>query len=89
MHTFVIKLKRRMDYIEDRHEYYNVYISKCTQCKHFNFDKLKCPAYPNGIPVKYLDGSQVHDKKESDQKGELTSFRFCITPSHFFGYPFP
>ena len=52
-----------MDYIEDRHEYYNVYISK--------FDKLKCPAYPNGIPVKYLDGSQVHDKKESDQKGEF------------------
>ena len=71
MHTFVIKLNRRMDYIEDRHEYYNVYISKCTQCKHFNFDKLKCPAYPNGIPVKYLDGSQVHDKRESDQKGEF------------------
>lgn len=39
--------------------------------RHFNFDKLKCPAYPNGIPVKYLDGSQVHDKKESDQKGEF------------------
>lgn len=96
MHTFVIKLKRRMDYIEDRHEYYNVYISKCTQCKHFNFDKLKCPAYPNGIPVKYLDGSQVHDKKKATKKGvrlpkriQLTSFRFCITPSHFFGYPFP
>lgn len=86
-----------MDYIEDRHEYYNVYISKCTQCKHFNFDKLKCPAYPNGIPVKYLDGSQVHDKRESRPKRgvrlpkriQLTSFRFCITPSHFFGYPFP
>lgn len=56
MHIFVIMSKYKMDYIEDRHEYYNVYISKCTQCKHFNFDKLKCPAYPNGIPVKYLDG---------------------------------
>lgn len=29
------------------------------------------PGIPNGIPVKYLDGSQVHDKKESDQKGEF------------------
>ena len=46
-------------------------INNNTQCKHFNFDKLKCPAYPNGIPVKYLDGSQVHDKRESDQKGEF------------------
>ena len=63
MHIFVIKSKYKMDYIEDRHEYYNVYISKCTQCKHFNFDRLKCPAYPNG--------SQVHDKRESDQKGEF------------------
>ena len=54
MHIFVIMSKYKMDYIEDRHEYYNVYISKCTQCKHFNFDKLK-----------------VHDKRESDQKGEF------------------
>lgn len=58
-----------MKHIEDRHEYYNVYISKCTQCKHFNFDKLNCPAYPKGIPIRFLDGSHIHDKKANDQEG--------------------
>lgn len=69
MIIFVIKQIYTMDKIDDRHEYYKVYTSKCTLCKHFIFDKLKCPAYPNGIPVRYLDGSRAHDKKANDQIG--------------------
>jgi len=46
--------------------------SFCKSCKHFNgADKGTCSAYPDGIPEKFSDKSERHNKTEKDQKGDF------------------
>jgi hypothetical protein len=42
--------------------------NQCQICAHYWGD-LKCRAYPDGIPQKYLEG-ETHDKVTDDQDGE-------------------
>lgn len=55
--------------IDDRHEYFS-YASLCATCVHF--DALKCRAFPNGIPIKYLSGEKKHLQVDKNQVGNTT-----------------
>lgn len=40
----------------------------CNTCKHLK--GLKCPAFPNGIPMPYLSGDAEHGQVIQGQQGE-------------------
>lgn len=49
--------------------------SICFECKHWNEDKIECPAFPldkfeEGIPQEIIDGRNDHSKKIKDQVGD-------------------
>ncbi len=52
------------------YQYYEVYKSKCSQCIHFDFSRLCCPAYQKGIPKRYLSGEEIHTKINKNQTGD-------------------
>ncbi|MFJ1490510.1 hypothetical protein [Capnocytophaga canis] len=64
------KEKDNAFYLDDRHELFSVYRSKCAFCKYFNKHDYYCKAFPNGIPDEYLSGESVHNKVDSRQVGE-------------------
>jgi hypothetical protein len=43
----------------------------CFSCKHFDIEKLNCPAFPEQIPDKILDGSNNHKKPVKGQKTKI------------------
>ena len=58
-----------MEELNDRHEYFNPYLSQCGECKFLNWSSYTCEAFPNGIPDSLLSGKQKHDKPIQGQKG--------------------
>jgi hypothetical protein len=56
--------------IDDRHEIFNIYKSKCGMCKHFQEWDYFCAAFPDGIPDEYLSADKVHDKIDKGQVGD-------------------
>ena len=58
--------------IDDRHEILGLYTSQCANCKHFEEWDYFCAAYPNGIPDNLLSGKEKHNKKRTDQEGNIT-----------------
>jgi hypothetical protein len=50
---------------------FQIYKSLCTYCRHFDMDKLTCPAYPSGIPEDLLSGKNRHEQVRSDQTGSI------------------
>jgi hypothetical protein len=56
--------------LDDRHEWLNIYKSKCHKCKYFEEWDFFCQAFPNGIPDKYLSGDKFHTQNDKDQVGE-------------------
>lgn len=56
---------------------YKPYHSSCSKCKHFDASSYSCPAYPELIPDRFLDGTDVHDKVLPGQNGE-----FVLTPNN-------
>lgn len=57
--------------LDKGHEAYSPYRSKCALCQHFDRIELKCPAFPEGIPERFLTGESVHDSIASDQEGTI------------------
>lgn len=57
--------------IDNNFELYNPYLSICDNCKYFDSIHLKCKAFPEGIPIKYLDGSAQHKKIDKNQTGKF------------------
>ncbi|MDL2297440.1 hypothetical protein LJC68_09100 [Bacteroidales bacterium OttesenSCG-928-B11] len=53
--------------LDDKHEKYPPYSSQCWFCKHFG--NFECPAFPDGIPDKYLSGKRIHDEIDENQVG--------------------
>jgi len=47
------------------------YSSKCAGCAHFDLTDYVCPAFPDGVPDHFLDGSEVHLVVAPDQTGDL------------------
>jgi len=47
--------------------------SICRKCRHFNYDKLFCKAFPenDGIPTEILTGEFDHTVKHPDQKNDI------------------
>lgn len=55
--------------LDHRHEIFSIYGSPCGSCKHFVEDDYYCPAYPDGIPDRLLEGKDSHDEVRKDQTG--------------------
>lgn len=51
----------------------------CSNCKHFNWKKGNCKAFPKGIPLPIKSGEIEHTKRLSGQQGE-TVYQPRITP---------
>lgn len=49
----------------------NIYRSKCSLCKHFDWGKCTCKAYPTYIPDAYVEGDKIHDTVQKDQEGDF------------------
>jgi len=47
------------------------YRSKCALCVHLDSIDFVCPAFPAGIPDRFLDGSADHTARVRGQKGDL------------------
>lgn len=60
---------RKGTILDDRHELFDMYLSPCATCKHFNKDDYYCPAYPDGIPDELLSGKVQHNQVRKDQQG--------------------
>ncbi len=44
----------------------------CVNCKHFDFDKIGCAAFPGqNIPNEILNGDNDHSRPLPDQKNDL------------------
>ena len=54
--------------LEDKHEEYPPYSSKCWFCIHFR--NYECAAFPDGIPDEYLSNKAVHTNIDSNQIGD-------------------
>lgn len=59
-----------MKQIDDTIFRLNIYQSKCSCCKHFNWDTCTCKAYPVYIPDAYVTGDEIHDTVQKNQKGD-------------------
>lgn len=46
--------------------------SQCPNCEWFEEETDNCPAYPKGIPNRYLTGGNKHDKVMDDQDAPVT-----------------
>lgn len=49
--------------------------SKCNNCEWLldDIDGIHvCPAFPDGIPEKYLSGKKIHSKVDDDQMSHFT-----------------
>ena len=46
-------------------------VSRCVICEHYT-KKLKCRAFPNGIPKKIYLNQEKHDKALPEQTGGYT-----------------
>ena len=57
--------------IDKGHESYSPYRSKCALCQHFDSVEMKCQAFPEGIPERFLSGENVHDSIARDQVGPI------------------
>ncbi len=51
------------------YQHYEIYKSKCSICSHFDFTRLCCPAFPKGVPKRYLSGEETHTKIDKKQIG--------------------
>ncbi|MBN2747659.1 MAG: hypothetical protein JXR34_13110 [Bacteroidales bacterium] len=56
--------------IDDRHQIFSLYSSKCGFCQHFQKWDFYCMAFPHGIPDKYLTGEVIHTSVDKDQIGD-------------------
>lgn len=56
--------------IDKGFEVYSSYKSKCTNCQYFDVTIFICNAFPNGIPSRFLSGTDIHNKIVNSQKGE-------------------
>jgi hypothetical protein len=43
----------------------------CFSCKHYDYEKMTCGAYPDGIPEDIRTGEVVHNKVLEGQKGNF------------------
>lgn len=57
--------------INDRHQYYKVYLSVCSHCVLFDVVNINCKAFKNGIPVEILNGSNDHSKPLKGQNNDI------------------
>lgn len=62
--------------IDNGHESYSPNRSKCALSQHFDSVEMKCPAFPEGIPERFLSGKRVHGSIERNQVGTI-----IFTPS--------
>lgn len=60
-----------MKLIDDTIFRLNIYRSKCSSCKHFNWENCTCKAYPEYIPDDYVEGNKVHDSVQRGQEGDF------------------
>jgi len=61
----------KRNFIDDGNEIYQVYSSKCTICKRFNYSEFNCVAFPNGIPEIILSGENDHSEPLSEQDNDI------------------
>lgn len=59
-----------MNTINDKILILDIYKSKCSDCKYFNWDNCTCKAFED-IPSEYLSGEKIHDKVVEGQKGNF------------------
>ena len=56
--------------------------SCCNDCMFFDREidepDNTCPAYPNGIPERYLSGKSIHDTVQQDQVSKATLYHKVI-----------
>jgi len=50
---------------------YNPYKANCNKCVHFIIDHFICSAFPKGIPVEILEGSEKHLKVLKNQDNKM------------------
>lgn len=60
-----------MKQIDDTIFRLNIYRSKCSFCKHFDWDTCTCKAYPTYIPDAYMEGDKIHETVQKDQEGDF------------------
>lgn len=56
--------------LNDRHEIFKPYSSQCGRCKHLDWGKFTCCAFPSGIPDKLLSGESEHNEPFPGQEGD-------------------
>lgn len=55
--------------IDDKIFELDIYSSKCSECRHFDWTTGSCKAFDE-IPGEYLSGEKVHDTVVKGQKGK-------------------
>ena len=63
-------MKGDINILDDRHEIFNMYMSQCATCRHYDRDNYSCRAFPDGIPELILQGNKRHDAVIPGQEGE-------------------
>lgn len=57
--------------LDDTQLYFIPFMSSCAECKHFDEDEFKCKAFPDGIPIEILSGTNKHFKALPKQENNV------------------